>query len=180
MRRDVRPVLATELRRSADYRPRDARRIRCARPSVDSDVQLTDHIATAAGLATLVGLDRRRWLVFVASSTLIDLDHYVGAARKYDVRKPLDGAVYALTGRLPGWRDSDPRYPLDVPRPAHSVPVTVVLILLTVLVPRIRPLALGALWHLALDVLELLWRPSAGQRVLGREGQSRLGIGTLG
>ncbi len=151
-----------------------------ARSSLDFDVQLTDHIATAAGLATLAGLDRRRWLVFVASSTLIDLDHYAGAARKYDVRNPLDGAVYALTGRLPGWSDTDPRYPLDVPRPAHSVVVSVALLPLAVLAPRSRPLALGTLWHLALDILDLLWRPSAGQRALGRDGRSRLGIGPVG
>ena len=151
-----------------------------ARSSLDSDMQLTDHIATAAGLATLAGLNRRRWLVFVMSSTFIDLDHYVGAARKYGLRNPLDGAVYALTGRVPGWRDSDPRYPLDVPRPAHSVPVAVALVLLAVLAPRGRPLALGALWHLALDILDLLWRPSTGQRVLRRQGRSRLGIGPVG
>ena len=116
-------------------------------------MQVIDHVASAAALATLAGLKPRRWLAFVTASTLIDLDHYPGALRHYALRNPLDGARYALTGRVPGWRPNDPRYPPDVERPLHRPEAAAGLLALALWWPRARPVAVGMLWHLLLDLV---------------------------
>jgi hypothetical protein len=46
----------------------------------------------------LLRLTRQEFLEFVAGSVLIDLDHYPGAMKKYGVRNPMDGVVFAVTG----------------------------------------------------------------------------------
>ncbi len=117
---------------------------------------LVDHVAAAAALATAMRYRPRAWLAFVASSTLIDLDHYPSAARRYGVNNPLDGARYGLTGRIPGWDANDPRYPLHVSRPLHN-PATIAALAVAAWRWRLgRPLALGMLLHLLLDVVDML------------------------
>lgn len=119
-------------------------------------MHLVDHAGSAAALATLTRLRPRAWLEFVAASVLIDLDHFPGAARKYGVTNPLDGARFAITGRMPGWAANDARYPVDVRRPLHRIDVALGLALLALLSRRFRPLAMGLLWHLFLDVYAAL------------------------
>ncbi len=122
-------------------------------------MHLIDHVASAAALATLVGWKRPQWLGFVAASTLIDLDHFPGAGRRYGLRSPLQGAQYALSGRVPGWAPNDPRYPLRVRRPLHKTQVALALVGLALVSRRARPLALGVIWHLLLDLTQMLtWR----------------------
>jgi hypothetical protein len=115
-----------------------------------------DHLSSAALLATLAGLEPRRWLLFVATSTLVDLDHYPGAARRYGLRNPLDGARYALAGRVPGWQPNDRRYPLRVGRPLHGPQTVVGGLVLALLLRPARLIVVAVLWHLLLDLIHKL------------------------
>ena len=117
---------------------------------------LVDHVAAATGLATIMNYRPRTWLAFVAGSTLIDLDHYPSAAQRYGVVNPVDGARYGLTGRIPGWDANDPRYPLHVNRPLHNPAIIAALAFAAWQSCRLRPLALGMLLHLFLDVVDTL------------------------
>ncbi|MBM4436267.1 MAG: hypothetical protein FJ029_03310 [Actinobacteria bacterium] len=119
-------------------------------------MHLVDHATSAAALATFAGLRPGRWLAFVAASVLIDLDHYPSGVRLYGLGNPLDGMRFALTGRIPGWRPNDPRYPLHARRALHRVDVAIGLLALALLSRRARPAALGVLWHLVLDLVALL------------------------
>lgn len=91
---------------------------------------------------------------FVAGSVLIDLDYYPGAIKKYGIRNPIDGCVFALTGNLPGLAADDPQRPIEIDRPLHRIETAIGL--LALLIRRARPAALGLLLHLALDVLDIM------------------------
>lgn len=115
-----------------------------------------DHAAASFIAAALLRLTRQEFLEFVAGSVLIDLDHYPGAIKKYGVRNPMDGVVFAVTDDLPGLAANDPRRPIEVDRPLHRIETAIGLGLLALLIRRARPAALGLLLHLALDVLEIM------------------------
>lgn len=94
--------------------------------------------------------------MFVVGATAIDLDHYPGAVRRYGLRNPLDGFRFAFTGRVPGWAPHDSRYPVVVQRPLHRPEIALGLVVLGLSWRPLRPLALGLLWHLALDLFDIL------------------------
>jgi hypothetical protein len=119
-------------------------------------VILVDHLAAAAGLAIAMKYGPRASLAFVAGSTLIDLDHYPSAARRYGITSLLEGARYGLTGRIPSWDANDPRYPLHVRRPFHNPTTVASLAFLAWRWPSGRPLVLGMLVHLLLDAIDML------------------------
>ena len=83
--------------------------------------------------------------MFVVGATAIDLDHYPGAVRRF-----------AFTGRVPGWAPHDSRYPVVVQRPLHRPEIALGLVVLGLSWRPLRPLALGLLWHLALDLFDIL------------------------
>lgn len=117
---------------------------------------LVDHLAAAAATTALLRCRRGVGLAFIVGSTLIDLDHYPSAARRYGLINPLDGIRFGLTGRIPGWDPNDPRYPVHVRRPMHHPAFVVTLGITAWLWCRTRPLALGMLMHLFLDLVDML------------------------
>ena len=119
-------------------------------------MRTADHAAAGFIAASLLPFTRQESVEFVAGSVFIDLDHYPGAIKKYGIRNPIDGCVFALTGTLPGLAADDPRRPIDVARPFHRIETAIGLGLLALLIRRARPAALGVLLHLALDVLDIV------------------------
>lgn len=119
-------------------------------------MRFVDHLAIGLVSAELMQLRGLRQAVFVAASVFIDLDHYPGAIRKYGVQNPLRGAIFALTGDLPGLKYDDQNKPIAVDRPLHRIQVALVLSLLAMFVSAARPVVLGVGLHFVLDLADVL------------------------
>ena len=124
-------------------------------PSISIPLLRTaDHAAARFIATSLLPFTRQESVEFVAGSVLIDLDYYPGAIKKYGIRNPIDGCVFALTGNLPGLAADDPQRPIEIDRPLHRIETAIGL--LALLIRRARPAALGLLLHLALAVLDIM------------------------
>ena len=119
-------------------------------------MRFVDHVVIALASSEIMRLRGARRAKFVAASVLIDLDHYPGAIRKYGVQNPLRGAVFALTGDLPGLESEDLRRPIAVDRPLHRIEVMFGLGLLAMFVPAVRPIVFGIGLHFVLDLADVL------------------------
>ena len=119
-------------------------------------MRTADHAAAGFIAASLLPYTRQESVEFVAASVLIDLDHYPGTIKKYGIRNPIDGCVFALTGNLPGLTADDPQRPIEIDRPLHRIETAIGLGLLALLIRRARPAALVVLLHLVLDVLGIM------------------------
>ena len=119
-------------------------------------MRTSDHATAGFIAASLFPFTRQESVEFVAGSVLIDLDHYPGTIKKYGIRNPIDGCVFALTGNPPGLTADDPQRPIEVDCPLHRIETAIGLGLLALLIRRARPAALVALLHLVLNVLGIV------------------------
>jgi hypothetical protein len=134
-----------------------SRQVTLKSPTISIPLMRTaDHAAAGFIATSLLPFTRHESVEFVAGSVLIDLNYYPGAIKKYGIRNPIDGCVFALTGNLPSLAADDPQRPIEIDRPLHRIETAIGLGLLALLIRRARPAALGLLLHLALDVLDIM------------------------
>jgi hypothetical protein len=122
---------------------------------------LPKYHALAAGVAA-VPLARAGWrpldlALFLAGAVLIDGDHYLGYVWETgDISFPRAYAYHANRYHRPkryGLNLRRPYLGVDPARALHSVPVIAAAFLVAWLLPRLRPLAWGLLFHRIQDEL---------------------------
>jgi len=127
----------------------------------------TQHAALTAGAALPLRLRGWSWrdvALFWATGWLIDVDHYLSYVWRTGDFSPVNAYSFhkARTPRTRGWQ-FHPRPPNFWPgghRPFHALSVLLALLLLSRLIPALRPIAWGAVVHRAED---LAWEWFAGK-----------------